>query len=110
MKTATILLAVLVLLSATACNNSVTNPDISLDLSPAYTGIVLDSANTQPVSGVRIDVGLVSLQSDAKGRFSLYGLKKGTYTVTATKTGYAPFIGTVTIEMSNVDQQIYLTK
>ena len=110
MKLSKIVLAALLLITAAACNNSITNPDIDIDLNPSYTGIVLDAGNSQPVNGARIDVGLVSLQSDANGRFGLYGLRKGTYTVTATKAGYAPYVGTVTIDTANLEQTIRLTK
>ena len=111
MKTKRTIVLALTLLALAACNGDSNPVGLgSIDVGVGYTGTILDAANSQAVSGVRVDVGTTMLQSDASGRFAVYGLPKGTYTVTATKTGYTPYIGTVTIGTTNVDQKIFLSR
>jgi TonB-linked SusC/RagA family outer membrane protein len=63
------------------------------------TGVVIDQATQQPVSGAQVVV--VGTQrggmTDAQGRFSIAGVPPGTYDVRARRVGYAPIVQRVTV-------------
>jgi hypothetical protein len=59
-------------------------------------GIIVDAVSDQPVTNAQVTLGgtiagvsNTEILTDAEGRFVFLDLRKGTYTLTATKAGYA---------------------
>ncbi|MFQ5537841.1 MAG: SusC/RagA family TonB-linked outer membrane protein [Gemmatimonadota bacterium] len=60
-------------------------------------GQISDATTLQPLDGVTVSVGQRRALSQEDGRFLITGIPSGTYTLTATRVGYAPYTQTVTV-------------
>ena len=61
------------------------------------SGSVTDSSTSQPVSGAAVSYSGGSATTNAQGQYSLTGVLEGTYTVTASASGYSGSSQTITI-------------
>jgi hypothetical protein len=72
--------------------NGTVTANIALTPKPTYlAGEVRDRATNETIPGVTISAGGVSTTTDAFGRYQLF-VPPGTYNVSASKSGYAPFV------------------
>ncbi len=60
-------------------------------------GIVTDSVGGTTLEGVTVTVGGISVDTSADGHYIISGVTGGSYTITAKKTGYGEYSGSVTI-------------
>lgn len=61
-------------------------------------GIVTDSSNNTPLENVRVEVGSSDTLTDENGAYRLTGLRSGTRSLVAEKSGYQQYKSDVTIE------------
>lgn len=81
--------------------NAVAFEDITMTWSTPrglVTGQVTDETTGKPLESVTVTVGSTSTNTSAEGRYIVSGLTPGATTITASKTGYEPYSGTVTID------------
>lgn len=73
-------------------------------------GTVTDATSGAPVSGATVQVGDKSATTNASGVYSITDLAVGSRTITATKTGYQNYNGTVTVTKgTTITQNIQMT-
>jgi predicted small secreted protein len=101
-------LLLVVMLSLTACNGL--TDGIGSGIGPAVFGVAYDAATNAPLDGVRVKVGDRSGLSGQTGSYYIGEVSKGVHPLEATKEGYAPFTGEVTVNESMVEKKLYLTK
>jgi hypothetical protein len=77
---------------------STTNQNFTLSLAPGgITGTISNAGNNQPIGGATVSDGAISTTTDATGRYTFSGVPPGTYTVTASATGFTTQSGSVTV-------------
>jgi Tol biopolymer transport system component len=64
----------------------------------SVVGIVTDASTNQPIEGVNVTVGGKSSLTNEHGEYGIDEIDKGTYTLTAEKTGFQDFSASVTVE------------
>jgi len=81
---------------------------------PAYgtlAGTVTNAANSNPIEGAQISVGLLSTLSGTDGTYSIPGVLTGTWNALCTKSGFNPVTASVTIvENQTTTQDFVLTE
>ena len=79
---------------------NVTPPALS---SFTVSGIVEDAGTGVGIANAAVNIGGVSVTTNASGHFTATGISSGTHVVTATATGYTPLLsGSVTVTGANV--------
>jgi hypothetical protein len=56
---------------------------------PSIEGLIVRSGTNEPIAGARITAGVLTVVTDAQGRFALKDLEPGTYRLTAQRNGFA---------------------
>ncbi|MEA2633982.1 MAG: large repetitive protein [Chloroflexota bacterium] len=84
--------------SVTMTAGATTTQNFALAPNPGtITGTVTDSGSTAPIAGATVSYGGGSTTTDGSGSYTLANVAEGSYTVTASATGYAGQSRTVTV-------------
>lgn len=100
------LLAAVLLSFALSCSKD----DNSVEPEPnTVYGVVVDDEIGKPLPKVNISVGGLTTRTNGAGNYTITGLSKGTFTITATIGGYEDYTGQVTVDgrtMHNIFMQL----
>src|SRR5207237_9681045 len=69
------------------------------------SGTVTDASTSKPIAGATVSAGSGSAVTDAGGAYAISGLAPGTYTATASASGYASQGASVTLTAGNTTTQ-----
>ncbi len=72
------------------------------------SGTVTDASTSKPIAGATVSAGTGSAVTDAGGAYAISGLAPGTYTATATASGYASQSASVTLTAGNTTTQNFV--
>lgn len=98
----------LLLLIAAATMVSCDRPyDDGVSIGPAVYGVAYDAATNQPLPGVRVALGDHTRMTNVDGRYTI-DVPSGTYTLTATRPGYATVTMEVDVNEWLVEKTLYL--
>ncbi len=92
-----IILALLVVLSS--CKKSPTGPDTDGATTGTISGTVTDSSTGSPIAGASVSTqpATTTATTDSQGNYSISNVTPGSYTVTASASGYFPGSASVTV-------------
>ncbi len=84
--------------------------DITLETGATLNGLITDSSTSQPITGALVEISNTSKTgaSDGTGSYSIKGLAANDYSILVTKSGYADFTGTVTVNLPGTNYDIPL--
>ncbi len=71
----------------------------------SLTGTVTDAGSSKPIAGATVTAGTASATTNSSGVYSISGLAPGTYTATATATGYTSQSASVTVTAGSTTTQ-----
>jgi hypothetical protein len=92
--------------TATVGGGSTTTQNFALTgQATQLSGTVTDASTTKPIAGATVSAGSGSAVTDAGGAYTISGLAPGTYTATATASGYASQIASVALTAGNTTTQ-----
>jgi len=74
------------------------------------TGYVKDSSTGSGISGATVSIAGKSTITDSSGRYTIIGLRPGTYTVSASASGYSSYSKTITLEPGTNHHDISLSE
>lgn len=99
-------LVLLLLAAATvvSCDGAI---DDGVSVGPAVYGVAYDAATSQPLPDVRITIGERTHTTNVDGRYTI-DVASGTYTLTATRAGYATVTMEVNVNEWLVEKTLYL--
>src|SRR5438132_8974491 len=69
------------------------------------SGAVTDASTSKPIAGASVSAGTGSAVTDANGAYTISGLAPGTYTATASASGYASQSASVTLTAGSTTTQ-----
>src|SRR5207244_7688796 len=69
------------------------------------SGTVTDGSTSKPIAGATVSAGTANTVTDAGGAYTISGLAPGTYTATATASGYASQSASVTLAAGSTTTQ-----
>jgi len=71
----------------------------------SLTGTVTDAGSSKPIAGATVTAGTASATTNSSGVYSISGLAPGTYTATASATGYTSQSASVTVTAGSTTTQ-----
>lgn len=99
-------LLLLTALAFTACEGPY---DDGISIGPAVYGVTYDASTNQPLGGVYVTIGNRARTSSIGGSYHV-DVPAGTYTITASKTGYKTLTAEVSVNEWMVEKKLYLEK
>src|SRR6266851_1311350 len=92
--------------TATVGGGSTTTQNFALTgQATRLSGTVSDASTTRPIAGATVSAGTASAVTDANGAYTIAGLAPGTYTATATASGYTSQSASVTLTAGTTTTQ-----
>src|SRR5438445_8391843 len=92
--------------TATVGGGSTTTQNFALTgQATQLSGTVTDASTSKPIAGATVSAGSGSAVTDAGGAYAISGLAPGTYTATASASGYASQGASVTLTAGNTTTQ-----
>ncbi|TME80751.1 MAG: hypothetical protein E6I43_13045, partial [Chloroflexi bacterium] len=92
--------------TATVGGGSTTTKNFALTgQATQLSGTVTDASTSRPIAGATVSAGTGSAITDANGAYTIAGLAPGTYTATATASGYASQSTSVTLTTGSTTTQ-----
>lgn len=86
--------------AATVASSLTTTTNVALTPLPgSITGLITDASTGQPIAGASVSTAPATstVTTNAQGQYTIPNVPAGNYTVTATRTGYSPASGPVTV-------------
>ncbi|MDQ7826135.1 MAG: carboxypeptidase regulatory-like domain-containing protein [Candidatus Eremiobacteraeota bacterium] len=93
--------------------NAVTFEDITMTVSTprgVVTGQVTDETSGKPLENVTVTAGSIGTRTGTEGYYLITGLTPGTVSITASKAGYEPYTGTVTVDQGSAALKSFTLK